>query len=109
MSELTEPYYALSCSNTKLVYPFNFSVLYCTLLASSQSEREREEICEKMRQDEHLARILRQLETGKGDEEEQSTSTQAIRHHEQMQDSSESAEGQVVGHRQMLDLSLIHI
>lgn len=72
-------------------------------MASSQSEREREEIRDIMKQDDNLARILRQLETGK-DDEEQNTHTQITRNLEQMQETSESAEGQVTGHRQMLDL-----
>lgn len=78
--------------------------MYCTLLASSQSEEEREKIREKMRGDEHLARILRQLDTGKGDEEEQGTSSRTVRRNEQLQEISESVDGQVTGHRQILDL-----
>lgn len=80
------------------------SVLYCTLLKSSQSEDERNEIREKMKQDESLARILKQLDTGKADEEEKSANPKATRRSEQMPETSESAEGQVGGHRQMVDL-----
>lgn len=39
-------------------------ILYCTLLASSQSEAERQELREKMNQDPALQRILKQLDTG---------------------------------------------
>lgn len=44
-------------------------ILYCTLLASSQSESERQKLRDKMRADANLAKILRQLETGKNDED----------------------------------------
>lgn len=83
---------------------FFFTVLYCSLLASSQSEEEREKIREKMRSDESLARILRQLDTGTGDEEEQNINSRTTRRSEQLHESSESADGQVAGHRKTLDL-----
>lgn len=73
-------------------------------MASSQSEEEREKIREKMRSDESLARILRQLDTGKGDEEEQNANSRTTRRNEQLQESSESADGQIAGHRKTLDL-----
>lgn len=79
-------------------------VLYCTLLASSQSEEERERIRDKMKQDEQLSRILRQLETGKGDEDEQDSDAKTVRRHEEHQDRSETLDGLVSGHRQVLDL-----
>ncbi|XP_060524349.1 U5 small nuclear ribonucleoprotein 200 kDa helicase [Cylas formicarius] len=44
-------------------------ILYCTLLAKSQSETERQIIKDKMSEDSALSRILKQLETGKGEEE----------------------------------------
>lgn len=73
-------------------------------MKSSQSEEERNEIREKMKQDESLSRILKQLDTGKADEEETSASQKTARRNEQMQEISESAECQVPGHRQMLNL-----
>lgn len=84
---------------------FLFSaVLYCTLLASSQSEEERERIRDKMKQDDQLSRILRQLETGKGDEEDQDMDAKMVRRHEEQQERLEALDGQVSGHRQVLDL-----
>lgn len=77
-------------------------VLYCTLLASSQSEDERQKIRDKMRSDESLARILRQLD--QEDDEEQSSNARTTRRSEQLQESSESIDGQVTGHRKTLDL-----
>lgn len=78
--------------------------MYCTLLASSQSEEERDKIREIMKEDENLSRILRQLDTGKEDEEEESINPKAIRRSEQLQQNSELLDGQVIGHRQILDL-----
>ncbi|XP_065217022.1 U5 small nuclear ribonucleoprotein 200 kDa helicase [Planococcus citri] len=77
-------------------------ILYCTLLASSQSEDERQKIREKMRSDESLARILRQLD--QEDDEEQNFSSRTTRRSEQLQESSESVDGQIAGHRKTLDL-----
>lgn len=57
-----------------------------------------------MKQEETLARILKQLDTGKGDEEEQNVNPKAIRRNEQQQQNSEFIDGQIAGHRQVLDL-----
>lgn len=47
---------------------FLFSVLYCTLLASAQSEAEKERIMNKMESDSELSKYLYQLqETEKED------------------------------------------
>lgn len=43
-------------------------ILYCTLLAKSQSEAERQKVREQMKNDSSLLKILRQLETGKGED-----------------------------------------
>ncbi len=72
-------------------------------MASSQSEEEREKIRESMRQDDSLARILRQLDTGKGDEEELNANPKAVRRSEQIQQDVDQVNGQIVGHRQLLD------
>jgi N-terminal helicase PWI domain len=44
--------------------------VYCTLLASSQIESEKEALRAKMKEDPHLAKILHQLETGKTEDNE---------------------------------------
>lgn len=44
-------------------------ILYCTMLASSQSESERQKIRNKMKDDPVLAKILKALDTGKGDDD----------------------------------------
>lgn len=90
--------------NLKSFLLISFAVLYCTLLTSSQSEEERERIRDKMKQDEQLSRILRQLETGKGDEEELDSDSKMVRRNEEQQDRLEVVDGQVSGHRQVLDL-----
>ncbi|XKL59609.1 hypothetical protein PGB90_000625 [Kerria lacca] len=88
----------------KILKKHRHMILYCTLLASSQSEEERDKIREIMKEDENLSRILRQLDTGKEDEEEESINPKAIRRSEQLQQNSELLDGQVIGHRQILDL-----
>lgn len=45
-------------------------ILYCTLLAKAQSEGERQKIRDQMKSDSALQKILRQLETGKGEDNE---------------------------------------
>lgn len=46
-------------------------ILFCTLLAKAQSESERQKITEQMKSDSSLLKILRQLETGKGEDNEE--------------------------------------
>lgn len=57
-----------------------------------------------MKDDSSLARILRQLDTGKGDEEEESVSARAIRRNEQMQDGEDMSGGQIPGSRSNVDM-----
>lgn len=80
-------------------------ILYCTLLASSQSESERQKLREKMRSDGNLAKILRQLETGKNDDEDMDGASSRMQKHKSDYDANEvSGTGQVVGQRQVLEL-----
>lgn len=88
----------------KIIKKHRQMILYCTLLASSQSEIERQRIRDKMKDDSSLARILRQLDTGKGDEEEESVSARAIRRNEQMQDGEDMSGGQIPGSRSNVDM-----
>lgn len=80
-------------------------ILYCTLLASSQSESERQKLREKMRNDPNLAKILRQLETGKNDDDDMDGGASRIQKHKADNDENGVAgAGQVVGQRQVLEL-----
>lgn len=82
-------------------------ILYCTLLASSQSDSERQKLREKMRADAHLAKILRQLETGKNDDDggaDDGTTSRAQKHKTDYDNNELSGTGQVVGQRQVLEL-----
>lgn len=82
-------------------------VLYCTLLASSQSESERQKIRDKMNEDSSLARILRQLDTGKGEDDgggEDGGIARASRRKEQADEGVDGTGGLVPGSRQLLDL-----
>lgn len=80
-------------------------ILYCTLLASSQSESERQKLREKMRNDPNLAKILRQLETGKNDDDDMDGGASRVQKHKTDNDENGVAgAGQVVGQRQVLEL-----
>lgn len=82
-----------------------FSVLYCTLLAKSQNESERQNIKDKMMEDPSLARILRLLDTGKGEDDENDESTmRSSRRKDQADEDEAVAAGQVAGARQVVDL-----
>lgn len=76
------------------------------MLAKSQSDSERQKIKDKMSDDPSLTRILRILDTGKGDDDgddEESTSRSSRR--KERSDVMESGSGaQVAGSRHMLDL-----
>ncbi|XP_053694664.1 U5 small nuclear ribonucleoprotein 200 kDa helicase [Sabethes cyaneus] len=81
-------------------------ILYCTMLASSQSESERIKIREKMKGDAYLAKILRQLDTGKQEVEdyESEKSKMQRRRKEQDDDNMEGIGGQIPGNRNLLEL-----
>lgn len=89
----------------KLLKKHRHMISYCTLLASSQSESERQKIRNEMNEDPALARILRQLDTGKGEDEirEESESSRAKRRKEQSEDGIDG-KGNVPGSRQIVDL-----
>lgn len=93
----------------KLLKKYRQMILYCTELASSQSEAERKRIRDTMNEDPNLSKILRQLETGKGDDDRlNGDESQAARAaHKRGSEASEGTEGkggQVIGSRVMLDL-----
>ncbi|PSN46005.1 putative U5 small nuclear ribonucleoprotein 200 kDa helicase [Blattella germanica] len=91
----------------KLLKKHRHMILYCTLLASSQSESERQKIRDKMNEDSSLARILRQLDTGKGEDDgggEEGGIARASRRKQEAEDGIDGAGGQVPGSRQLLDL-----
>lgn len=80
-------------------------ILYCTMLASSQSESERQKIREKMRNDPHLAKILRQLDTGKNEDDEmENGSSRSQKRKEENDENGMGGSGQVVGQRKVLEL-----
>lgn len=78
-------------------------ILYCTLIAKSQSESDRQIICEKMRNDPSLLKILRQLETGKGDDENQEDKSK-IKKRKDNDDNGTSGNKQVGGSRKVIEL-----
>lgn len=82
------------------------SVLYCTLLAKSQSESERLKIKEKMEEDPSLIRILKLLDTGKGEDdgENDESNARSSRRKDQSNDDEVTSAGQVSGSRQVIDL-----
>ncbi|KRT82021.1 helicase, partial [Oryctes borbonicus] len=80
-------------------------ILYCTLLAKSQSESERQKIRDKMSDDPSLARILRLLDTGKGEDdgEDNESTTRSSRRKDHSDDMDVGPSGQVPGSRQLVD------
>lgn len=81
-------------------------ILYCTLLAKSQNDSERQKIQEEMSDDPSLTRILRLLETGKGDDDnddDESQSRFSHRKHEN-DDAMVGNNAQIPGSRHLLDL-----
>ncbi|KAI8036698.1 hypothetical protein M5D96_010499 [Drosophila gunungcola] len=79
-------------------------VLYCTMLASAQTDSERQRIREKMRGNSALAKILRQLDTGKAEDQDESESRGSKRGKGDAEDGGAAAAGQVAGVRQLLEL-----
>ncbi|KAJ8921892.1 hypothetical protein NQ315_008525 [Exocentrus adspersus] len=79
-------------------------ILYCTLLAKSQSETERQKIKDKMSDDPSLSRILKLLETGKGDDDdEDGESTSRSHRRKNESDDMEKGSAQVAGSRHLID------
>ncbi|KAL0808656.1 hypothetical protein ABMA28_013091 [Loxostege sticticalis] len=97
-------------SFVKLLNKYRYTILYCTKLASSQSESERAAIREEMSKQPHLQKILAQLETGKGDDEMTGTQSEVPRkRHKSDVEPETSADpafggGQVAGSRKVLPL-----
>ncbi|KAI5746607.1 hypothetical protein M8J77_005420 [Diaphorina citri] len=91
----------------KMLKKYRQMILYCTLLASSQSDSERQKLRDTMSEDPVLAKILRQLDTGKNEDGDANDSTDArqstsIRH--QMGQGGGDGVAVVAGTRQVLDL-----
>lgn len=88
----------------KILKKQRLMILYCTLLARSQSESERQKIREKMADDPQLSRILKLLDTGKGDDEEDEESTsRSSRRKDQNDDGDIGTSATVQGSRQIID------
>lgn len=80
-------------------------ILYCTILAKAQSETERQNIRERMRSDGNLSKILRQLDTGKNDDDDMDGGASSLnKRKEQNEDNAETGAGQVTGQRKILEL-----
>jgi len=75
------------------------------MLASSQSESERQKIRNKMNDDPVLAKILRQLDTGKGDDDADETmEARSQRKRREENEDTGGPGGQVQGTRNLIDL-----
>ncbi|KAG5673800.1 hypothetical protein PVAND_003817 [Polypedilum vanderplanki] len=83
-------------------------ILYCTLLAKAQTENERQRIREDMKNDAFLLKVLRQLDTGKGEdnvEYEEKNKAKKRRMNDDEEDMMiEDGAGKVEGSRKMLEL-----
>lgn len=86
-----------------------FLVLYCTLLASSQSESERAALRKKMESDPFLAKILRQMDTKEVDDIKESSASAANKKKRLADEDDDDMntgdlKQQVAGTRKVLDL-----
>ncbi|XP_003489593.1 putative U5 small nuclear ribonucleoprotein 200 kDa helicase [Bombus vosnesenskii] len=89
----------------KQLKKYRHTIAYCTMLASSQSESERQKIRNKMNDDPVLAKILRQLDTGKGDDDADETmEARAQRKRREENEDTGGPGGQVQGTRNLIDL-----
>ncbi|XP_015119554.1 putative U5 small nuclear ribonucleoprotein 200 kDa helicase [Diachasma alloeum] len=80
-------------------------IAYCTMLASSQSESDRQKIRDSMKDDPALAKILRQLDTGKNDDDGNETmEARAQRKRREEKEDTGGPGGQVQGTRNIVDL-----
>lgn len=79
-------------------------ILHCTLLAKSQSETDRYNIREQMKNDQSLLKILRQLDTGKNDEEEHEHPSKLRKRKEEDPTETDGVGGNVSGTRQIVEL-----
>lgn len=82
-------------------------ILFCTMLASSQSDKERSKIRERMKADANLAKILRQLDTGKNDEDDDMDGERKVKREKAENGDSETkggGAGNVDGQRKLLEL-----
>nr|XP_023027359.1 putative U5 small nuclear ribonucleoprotein 200 kDa helicase [Leptinotarsa decemlineata] len=80
-------------------------ILYCTLLAQSQSDSERLKIKDKMSEDSSLKRILKLLETGRDDDDDDIDGESTSRTKRRKKESHEMdlASAQVAGSRHLVD------
>lgn len=79
-------------------------ILFCTLLAKAQSETERQKLREQMKNDAALLKILRQLETGKGDDEEFEEKSKTKKRKTEEDDDAMDDGSKVEGARKILEL-----
>ncbi|XP_065169439.1 U5 small nuclear ribonucleoprotein 200 kDa helicase [Atheta coriaria] len=79
-------------------------ILYCTMLAKSQSESERQKIREQMVEDSSLSKILKVLDTGKDDDDDDGDAgARSSNRKSTANDSDMGAGGNVPGSRQVID------
>ncbi|KAG8036648.1 hypothetical protein G9C98_003970 [Cotesia typhae] len=89
----------------KQLKKYRFMIAYCTMLASSQSEIERQRIRNKMNDNPILAKILRQLDTGKGDDDADETmEARTQRKRREENEDTGGPGGQIQGTRNTIDL-----
>lgn len=81
-------------------------ILFCTLLAKAQSETERQKLREQMKNDSALLKILRQLDTGKGDENDDNEEKSKVKKRKTDSDDDEEMDGsnKIEGARKILEL-----
>ncbi|XP_058793100.1 U5 small nuclear ribonucleoprotein 200 kDa helicase [Phymastichus coffea] len=89
----------------KQLKKYRLMIAYCTMLAASQSESERQAIRKKMGEDPALTRILHQLETGKGEDDADETMEARVQRKRREENEDTGGPGGLVqGTRKMIDL-----
>ncbi|XP_055378712.1 U5 small nuclear ribonucleoprotein 200 kDa helicase [Condylostylus longicornis] len=78
-------------------------ILYCTMLASAQTDGERQKIRDAMKNDGFLSKILRQLDTGKSEEDMSSDVSKSKKSKQENSDDVQGYIGQIAGQRNLLE------
>ncbi|XP_014233112.1 putative U5 small nuclear ribonucleoprotein 200 kDa helicase [Trichogramma pretiosum] len=88
----------------KQLRQYRHMIAYCISLASSQSESERQKIRKEMSENPQLSKILQALDTGKGEDGEETMEARAQRKRREEHEDAGGPGGLVQGTRNMIDL-----
>lgn len=89
----------------KQLKKYRHMIAYCTLLASAQSESERQDIRKEMLENPTLAKILHKLDTNKGEDDNETMDARAMRKRQEDNESTLGPDSLVKGSRNVIDLA----